>query len=170
MSRITGRLGPGRFRPRRGGIEAGFGHLLGAEHLAVGAITADFGAGDHDLKAEGGFDLAAEALQHIAEKLFHLAATEADDMGVLLLRPGLVVVLIAAIVHEVQLIHQAAFFQQFQGAVHGDAVQFRVPLLRHAIEAFGIEVLAGLVDQFEQQLALAGEADATLLERVFGRR
>src|ERR1039458_5394610 len=41
---------------------------------------------------------------------------------VLLLQPGFVVVLVARVVHEVQLIHQAASLEHFQRTVDRDAV------------------------------------------------
>ena len=51
-------------------------------------------------------------------------------MRMFLFAPRLVVVLLARLMHEVELVHQAAFLQQLQRAVDGDAVQFRVFLFR----------------------------------------
>ena len=40
----------------------------------MGAVTADLGAGENDLEAECGFNLAAQLLQRLAEVFFHFAA------------------------------------------------------------------------------------------------
>src|SRR5206468_1762055 len=71
-----------------GRLLASFLNLLRAQHLAMGAVAADFGPGQHDLKPEMRLDLAAQPLQRIAEELFYLAAAQADDVGVFLLRAG----------------------------------------------------------------------------------
>ena len=62
------------------------------------AIASHFGSRENDLKSEMGFDLAAQPLQRLAKKLFHLAATEANDVRVLLLAAGFVVMLLAGVV------------------------------------------------------------------------
>ena len=43
-----------------------------------------------------------------------LAAAQADDVRVLLLQAGFVIMLIAGVMHQVQLVHQAAFLEQFE--------------------------------------------------------
>ena len=131
------------------------------------AIAADFRPRQQHLKSEVAFDLFAQALQRLAEKLFHLAAAQADHVRVLLLQAGLIIMLIAAVVHEVQFVHQTAGLEHFQRAIHGDPVELRVFLLRHLEQALGIQMLAGLIDQFKQYLALAREANAPLLQRSF---
>ena len=131
------------------------------------AIAAHFGARQQHLKSEVALDLLAQPLQRLAEKLFHFAAAQADDVRVLLLQARFVVMLVAAIVHQVELIHQPAGLQHFQGAVDRDPVELRVLLLGHLEQALGIQMLAGLIDQFEQNLPLAGQADAPLLQRTF---
>ena len=124
------------------------------------AIAAHFGPRQHDLKAEMRFDLLAQALQRLAEKLLHFAAAEADHVRVFLLAPRFVVVLLAGLMHEIQLVHQAAFLQQLQRAVDGDAIQLRVLFLRQLIETFRVEMLARLVDEVEQDLPLARQTHA----------
>ena len=128
------------------------------------AVAAHLGAGQQHLEAEVLFDLLAQPLQGFAEELLHLAAAQADHVGVLLLHAGLVVVLVAVVVHQVQLIHQAPGLEHLEGAVDGDAVELGVLLLGELVEALGVQVRAGLVDQLEQNLALAGEAHALFLE------
>ena len=128
-------------------------------------IAAHFGPRQHNLKSEVRFDLLAQALQRFAEKLLHFAAAEADHVRVFLLAPRLIIVLLAGLVHEIELVHQAAFLQQLQRAVDGDAIQLRVFLLRQLKEALRIQMLAGLVDEVEQDLPLARET-----YRAFGNR
>ena len=108
-------------------------------------------------------DLFPQALQRLAEKLFHLAAAQADDVGVLLLEASLVIMLIAAVMHEVELIHQPAFLEHLERAIDSDAVELGIFLLGQLVEAIGIQMLAGLVDEFEQDLPLPGEAHARAL-------
>jgi len=163
---LTGAAGTDLGR-RSGGAE--FLDFARAEGLAMGAVAADLGACDQDLKAEMALDLFAQALQGFAEELFDAAAAQADDVSMLLFEAGFVVMLVAAVVHQVELIHQAAQLQHLQGAVDRDAVDFGVTLLGHAIELLDIQVRAGAVDQFEQNLPLSSEANPTFLQRAFGR-
>src|SRR5579864_9118871 len=134
---------------------AGLGDFACAQNLAVLAITAYLGARQHDLKTEMRFDLPPDSLKRLAEELFHFAASQADHVRVLLLSARLVVVLVAAIVHQVQLIHQTAFLQQLQRAIDSDAVELGVLLLGHLKQVLGVKMLAGFVDKLEQNLTLA---------------
>ncbi len=131
------------------------------------AVSADFRAGDQNLESEGGFDLTAYFLQRFAEKFLYAPAPEADHVGVLLLHTGFVVMLIAAEVHQVELVHQAALFQHLQSAIYSHPVQLRVLLLGHLVKPFGVQVFAGLVDQFQKDLPLARETHTALLQGVF---
>ena len=70
-------------------------------------------------------------------------------------------------VHQVQLVHQAAFLEQFQRPVHRHAIEFGIFFARQLIQALGIQMLAGLIDQVEQDLALPREPHALLFERIF---
>jgi len=79
-------------------------------------------------------------------------------MGMFLLAARFVVMLLSRLVHQIQLIHQTALFQQFQRSVYCDAIQLRVFLAGQVIEALGIQVLSGLVDQIEEDLPLASQA------------
>ena len=89
--RPAGRLGRYRLRGR-----SSF-HLARPQRLAVRAVAAHFGARQQDLKSEMAFDLLPQALQRLAEKFFHFAAAQADDVRVLLFQAGFVVVLVAPI-------------------------------------------------------------------------
>ena len=105
-------------------------HFLRAQRLAMRAIAAHFRSRQHDLKSEMRFDLLAQPLQRFAEKLLHLAAAQADHVRMFLLAARFVVMLFARLMHQVQLVHQAAFFEQLQRPVNGHPVQLRIFLLR----------------------------------------
>src|ERR1700722_15164024 len=93
--------GPQRFR----GLFAQRFHFPRAQGLTVGAIAAHFGARQQYLKTKMAFDLLAQPLQGFAEKLFHLAAAHANHVRMFLFEARLVVVLVAPVVHQVELIH-----------------------------------------------------------------
>src|ERR1700677_2305074 len=154
---------PFRFR----GLRAQRFHFPRAQRLAVGAIAAHFGARQQYLKTEMAFDLLPQALQGLAEKLFHLAAAQANHVRMFLFEACFVVVLIAPVMHQVELTHQTAGLEHLEGAIDGDAIDFRVALLSQLEEALGVEMLAGLIDELEQDLALARKADAAFLQRSF---
>ena len=80
-------------------------------------------------------------------------------MSVFLFAASFVVMLLASLVHQVELVHQSALLQQFQGAVNSDTIQLRVQLLGHVEQAFGVQVTTSLVDEIEQNFALPGETD-----------
>ena len=65
--------------------------LQRAQRLAMGAVSADLGTRQQDLKSEVAFDLLAQPLQGFAEKFLHLAATQTDDVRVLLLQASLII-------------------------------------------------------------------------------
>src|SRR5215469_11459988 len=120
----------------------------------MGTIAAHLRSRENDLKSEMRFDLTPQALQGLPEKLLDFSAVQADHVGMFLLAARFVIMLLARLMHQVELVHQTAFLQQLQGAVNGHAVELRVALLRHLKQTLGIKVLAGLVDEIEQDSAL----------------
>ena len=76
------------------------------------AIPADFGSCKLDLEPELRPDLGPQALQLLAEKFFHTPAAEADDVRVLLLEAGFVIMLIALNMRQIQFVDQAALLEQ----------------------------------------------------------
>ncbi len=133
----------------------------------MGAISADFGAREHYLKTKVLFHLAAQLLQGLPEKFFDLSATQTDDVSVFGLESRFVVMLIAAVMHQVELIDESTLFEHLQGAVDGDAVEFGVFLFGKFEERVGIEVFARFVDQFKKDFPLTCEPDALQFERIF---
>ena len=126
------------------------------------AVPADFRAREGDLESELRLHLAADGLELFAEKLLDAAAAQADDVRVLLLQAGFVVMLFAFEVGQIQLVHQAAFLEQLQRAIDGDAVELGIFFLGHLIQTLGVQMQAGVVDQVEQQPPLAREANPAL--------
>src|SRR5579883_2958282 len=91
-------------------------HFARAQRLTVRAIAPHLGPRQQNLETEVALDLLAQPLQRLAEKLLHLAAAQADDVRVLLFPPRLVIMLVARVVHQVQLIDQPAGLQHLQRA------------------------------------------------------
>ena len=95
----------------------------------MGAVAADFGAREHYFKSEVRFDLLAHFLKRRSEIFFDFAAAEADDVRVLLLEARFVIMLIAGVVHEVELVDESTFFEEFERSIDGDAIELRVLFL-----------------------------------------
>jgi len=134
--------------------------LFLAQDLAMRAVSADLCPGEQNLKAEVRLNLSPQTLQWIAKKLLDLSAAKTDHVRMFLLGLRLVVVLIPTIVHQIQLVHQAAFFEELQSAIDRHPVEFRILLFGHLIEIFSVQMLAGFIDQFEQYLPLPRESNA----------
>src|SRR5581483_2321034 len=81
--------------------------LLLAKNLAMRTIPSHFRARQDDLESEMRLNLFPHLFEQIAEKFLDPAAPQADHVGVFLLEPGLVIVLISIVMHEVQLIYEA---------------------------------------------------------------
>jgi hypothetical protein len=115
----------------------------------MGAITAEFGSGEYDLKAELGANLLAHVLQHLAEEFFHAATAQTNHVRVFLFEARLVIMFFTLKVSQVELVDQAALLEKLQRSVDGHAVQLRVALFSHLAEAVGIQVEPGTIDQFQ---------------------
>jgi len=126
------------------------------------AVPADFRAREGNLEAELRLHLAADGLELFAEKFLDAPAAQADDVRVLLFQAGFVVMLFTFEVGQIELIHQAALLEQFQRAVDRHPVELGIFFLGHLIQRVGVQMQAGVVDQVEQQAALAGQANAAL--------
>src|SRR6185503_12275070 len=126
------------------------------------AVSADFGAREGNLESELRLDLATHGLQLFAEKFLDTAATQANNMRMLLFQTGLVVMFFALEMSQIQLVHQSAFLEQLQGAIYGDAIEFGIFFLGHLIQTFGVQMQTGIVDQIEQQAPLARQANPAL--------
>src|SRR5580693_7399135 len=100
--------------------------FVGTQHLAVGTVPANFSARQNDLETEVALDLFPHLLQQVAEEFLNLAAAQTNDVSVLLLKARFIIVLVARVVHEVQLVNQSAGLEQLQRPVDSDAVDFGI--------------------------------------------
>ena len=141
--------------------------FLLAQNLTMGTVPSHFGPRQDNLESEMSLDLFPHLLQQVAEELFDFAAAQANHMGMFLFQPRLVVVLVPVVMHQIQLVHQAAGLQELERPVNGDPVQFRIFFAREREQTLGIQMLAGLIDEIEQNLPLAREPNALLFQRIF---
>jgi len=144
----------------------GFFHLFRSQTLTMRAISTDFGTLNHDLKAEYCLDLMFQVLERLPEVFFNTPTAQTNDVGVLALHPGLVVVLVAHDVHEVKLIDQATLFQHLERPVDGHTVQPRVDLASHQVQSLSVKMFPRLIDEIQQYLALPRQPEAFFPERV----
>src|ERR1022692_4433383 len=136
----------------------------------MGAVTAHFGPCQNDLETEVTLNLFPHLLQQIAEKFLNLAAAQTNHVSVLLFQARLVVVLVAVVVHEVQLVPEASGLEQLQSAIDGYPVDFGIALARELEETLSVQVLAGLIDQIQQNLSLPCQPNSLLFERILNTR
>jgi hypothetical protein len=134
------------------------------EGEAVVADAADLGAGDGDLHFEVAGDLFFQLFVEAGFEFADLAAAEAGDVDVVARAVCFVVVAVAAEVEEVELVDEAFFFEEVDGAVDGDEVDGGVHFLGASENLIDVEVLFGGVHDFEDDAALAGEANSLFAE------
>jgi hypothetical protein len=101
-------------------------------------------------------------MQRISEEFLDPAAAQANDVRMFLLESCLVVVLVAGVMHQIELIHQPAHLEQFERPVNRYAVQLRIFRFGELVQRLGIQVLPGLINQIQEDLALPRQADASL--------
>src|SRR5580698_3424147 len=141
--------------------------FLPAQNLTMGTVPSHFCPRQDNLESEMSLDLFTHLLQQIPEELFDFAAAQANHMGMFLFQTRLVVVLVPVVMHQVQLVHQAARLQKLERPVNGDPVEFRIFFARQREQTLGIQMLAGLIDEIEQNLPLAREPNTLLFQRIF---
>jgi hypothetical protein len=94
----------------------------------------------------------------------NFAAAEAGYVDVVAGAVGFVVVAVAAEMEEVELVDEAFFFEEVYGAVDGDEVDGGVHFLGAFEDLIDVQVLLGVVHDFEDDAALAGEANSLFAE------
>ena len=117
--------------------------------LAVSTVAPDFRAGNLDLEPELGFNLLFHLLQWISEILHYGTTAHTDDMSMFLLQAGFIVMLLTFVMHQIQFINQALFFQHFQSAIYSYTVDLGVFFLGQCEQLIGIQVCMRVVDQPE---------------------
>ena len=74
---------------------------------------------------------------------------------------GLIEVLLAIQMHQVQLVDQAQFLQELQRAIDGGAIDAFIAPSGKLQKARGIQMTVGFLDGFDQDLPLAGDSNAS---------
>jgi hypothetical protein len=146
----------------RGSAASGF--FVGGQ--AIVADAADFGAGDGDLDIAVLGDLLLELFIETGFEFADFAAAEAGDVDVITGAVSFVIVAIAAEVEEVKFVDETFFFEEVDGAVDGDEMDFGADFLGAFKDLIDVEVLLGGVHDLENHATLASEADAALAESV----
>jgi hypothetical protein len=134
--------------------------LLFGGSEAVVADAAYFGAGDGDLHVEVAGDLFLELFVKTGFEFADLAATEAGDMDMVAWAVSFIIVAVAAKMEEVEFVDEAFLFEEIDGAVDGDEVDGGVHFLGAFEDLIDVEVLLSIVHDFEDDAALAGEANS----------
>src|SRR5258705_457855 len=103
VSRLQPSGGTPGARPRgdtvrfNGRLLDGLLHFTRPQRREGRAVSAALGRGQKNVKTKMVFDLTTQPLKRLAKNLFPFAAAQADQVGVLLLHAGLVVVLVPAV-------------------------------------------------------------------------
>jgi hypothetical protein len=127
---------------------------------ALGAVTADFEAGDDYVEAAVALDLSLQSVEEITLEFRDLAAAQAGHVDVVTLRAALVKMFFSLHVHEIEFIDQAVPLEQTEGAVDGDAVDVGIEAAGVAQDLAGVEVLFGGFDHAQDGAALMRHAEA----------
>ena len=133
---------------------------------AIVADAADFGAGDGHLDFAVAGDLFFELFVETGLEFADLAAAKAGDVDVVARAVGFVVVAIAAKVEEIEFVNETFFFEQVDGAVDGDEMDFGADFLGAVEDLINVEMLLGGVHDLEDDAALARETNAALTQRL----
>lgn len=124
------------------------------EGEAVVANAAYFCAGDGDLHVEVAGDLFFQLFVEARFEFANFATAETGYVDVVAGPVGFVVVAVAAEVEKIELVDEAFFFEEVDGAVDGDEVDGGVHFLGTFEDLVNVEVLFGVVHDFENDAAL----------------
>jgi len=126
----------------------------------MAASPAYFQAHDANVKTLLPGDFSLQAFEQRAGKLLDPPTLEARQVNMIDIGLGFVKVLLAIQMHQVELVDQPQFLEKFNGPVHCCAIDLAVALLRQRQQGRGIQVPVRLLNRFEQDPPLAGDADA----------
>ena len=87
-------------------------------------------------------------------------------MDVIARAVGFVVMAVAAKMKKIELVDEALFFEEVDGAVDGDEMDFGADFLGAIEDLVDVEVLFGSVHDLENHATLAGKANAALPQGV----
>ena len=109
-------------------------------------------------------DLTLQLLKQPAFNFPYLSAAQAGDVNVIARTMAFVIVLVAADVEQVKLVNQAEPLEHIQSAVDGDAVNAGIDFLGAIENGAGVQMLLGVIHHFEEDAALASDANPALGE------
>jgi len=142
------------------------GRFLSLLRLAIRAIAAHLGPSRHNLEAQTALHLPAHLLKRLAEKFLDLSAAQTNEMGVLLLEAALIIMLVTFKMEQIQLIDQAAGFQELERPIDCDPIELGVFFLGKLVQRLGVQMLAGAVEKIQQDAALARKPYPAFAERI----
>jgi hypothetical protein len=116
------------------------------------------------LHVEVAGDLFLELFVEAGFEFADFATAEAGNVDVVARAVSFVIVAVAAEVEEIEFVDEAFFFEEIDGAVDGDEVNGGVHFLGAFEDLIDVEVLLGGVHHFEDDAALAGEANSLFTE------
>jgi len=143
---------------------AGRGFFFGGE--AIVADAADLGSRDGDLDVAVRGNLLFKLLVKARFEFANLAAAETGDMDMVARAVGFVVVAVAAEVEEIELVDETFLFEEVDGSVDGDQMDFGIDFLCALEDLVDVEVLLGGVHDLQDDAALPREANTALAEGV----
>jgi hypothetical protein len=127
--------------------------------LAIGAVAADFGAGDGDFDLAIVFDFPLELLEERAFHFPYFSATQTGDVNVIAQAVTFVIVLISANVKQVKFVYEADALEHIQSAVNGDAMNAWIDFLGAFEDGSGVQMLVGAIHDLHENTTLASEPD-----------
>ena len=105
-------------------------------------------------------DFLFELVEHGAGELFYPAASKTSQVNVFASGFHFVIMLFALQMHQVQFVDQPMLLEQFEGPVHGGAIDIREASLGDFQQGSGIHMPIGLLNNFNENAALLGQANA----------
>jgi hypothetical protein len=132
---------------------------------ALATAPADFEAGDSNVKTLLPGDFRLQPLEQRTGEFLNAATLEARQMHMVHVGFGFVEVFLPVQMHQIQLINQPHFLEKVNRSVHGCPVNLPVTLPCQRQQRGGVQVAIRLLDRFDQDFPLPGNADAT--ERQF---
>ena len=111
-------------------------------------------------------DLFLELFVEAGFEFADLAAAETGDVDVVARAVSFVVVAIAAEMEKIELVDETFFFEQVDGAIDGDEMDGGIDFLGAREDLVDVEVLLGGVHDFQDDAALASEANSLFTKRL----
>ena len=128
----------------------------GLLRLAIQAIAAHFRSGHGNFDAAIAFDLLLQLFVEAAFELAHFAAAQAGNVNVIARSVALVEMAVASQVQQIELVDQPLLFEQINGAIDRDAMNFGIDLLGLLQNFIRVQMARGRFHHLQQGAPLAG--------------